>query len=315
MKPEIRTGFFPAAPVAMRRPGIYDEVANWRYAEWLCRHDITGAAVWAHTGRGLLLDREVRIRCGQLWREALGSRLMICGVGAAAGASEKEIIEAAVAMAEDARRCGADALLAFPPQGLPAADAEAGIVRYHEALTQVGLPVIAFYLYEQAGGISYTNEALARILELDGVVGIKTATLDSVMRFQEIAELMAAFPEKALLTGEDRMFGYTLMRGAQGALVGLGAVETELQLAMFKSWHSSDYKHFVQWARLVDYLAEAIFIQPMEGYVGRLLYALALRGIIPPESAYDPWGPELSEWEKTRIKRVLELVDACRKEA
>lgn len=310
MEMQIRSGFFPAVPVLMDQSGVLDEAAQLQYANWLIAHDITGAAVWAHTGRGLLLSQEDRLKTAELWREQLGDKLLICGVGSAEGPSEKQIIVEALRMADDAKRCGADALLAFPPKGLAGPDATASIIRYHEALTQVGLPVIAFYLYEEAGGVLYTDELLAGILELDGVVGIKTATLDSVMRFQEIAHLMESFPNKALLTGEDRMFGYTLMRGATGALVGLGAVEVALQLRMFRSWQDGDYTSFVKISRLVDYLAESIFIQPMEGYVGRLLYLLSLRGIIPAQAAYDPWGPEITAAEQERIKRVLELIDA-----
>ena len=41
---------------------------------------------------------------------------------------------------------------------------------------------------------------------------MKVATLDSVMRFQEIAAVTREFPEKGLITGEDRMLGYTFTR-------------------------------------------------------------------------------------------------------
>ena len=69
-------------------------------------------------------------------------------------------------------------MLAFPQRSDP--------VGYHRRLGRE-LPVIAFYLYEAAGGVAYDDATLHAILELPEVVGIKVATLDSVMTFQRIA--------------------------------------------------------------------------------------------------------------------------------
>ena len=56
---------------------------------------------------------------------------------------------------------------------------------------------------------------------------------------------------------------------------------------------------------LVDQLAEVLFIDPMEGYIGRILYALAKLGVIPSDAANDPWGPKLTAPELDNINRLL----------
>ena len=43
----------------------------------------------------------------------------------------------------------------------------------------------------------------------------------------------------------------------------------------------------------------------MEGYVRRMLWALAHQGVIPLEAANDPWVPELSRGEYEEVGRVL----------
>src|SRR5208282_3644246 len=84
-------------------------------------------------------------------------------------------------------------------------DSEALIVDYHSAIAEVGLPLILFYLYEEAGGVRYGTETLSRLLERPEVLGIKVATLDSVITFQDLASLIAAVaPGKVLITGEGR---------------------------------------------------------------------------------------------------------------
>ena len=119
-----------------------------------------------------------------------------------------------------------------PAHRLPRpADRDTLILDYHAAVAEAGLPLILFYLYEEAGGISYSPDLLRKLLAMPEVLGIKVATLDSVMTFQDLAQpdRRRDAPDKVLITGEDRFLGYSLMCGAQAALVGMGAACTELQ--------------------------------------------------------------------------------------
>ena len=65
--------------------------------------------------------------------------------------------------------------------------------------------LILFYLYEEAGGVRYGTETLSRLLEWPEVVGIKVATLDSVITFQDLASLIEAVaPGKVLIPRQER---------------------------------------------------------------------------------------------------------------
>ena len=44
---------------------------------------------------------------------------------------------------------------------------------------------------------------------------------------------------------------------------------------------------------LCDRFAQATFIEPMEGYIRRMLWAAAADGGLPADACDDPWGPEL----------------------
>lgn len=184
------------------------------------------------------------------------------------------------------------------------------IVRYHRELAQIGLPVILFYLYEEAGGIAYSYETLERLLSMDHVVGIKLATLYSVIKMQDISRfVLERFPDKALITGEDRMFGYSLTRGSRSALIGLGSVLPELQKDLIESYLKKD-PAFVSLMEKVDFLAEALFVDPMEGYIERVEEALAMMHIIPEDCVFDPYGPGISDADKERIHETLEQLGA-----
>lgn len=312
LRERLSGGLIPAVPLPFDRNGRLHEAGHNSYLRYMSAQAIAGVAVWAHTGRGLLLDDETAGRIMQDWRSALPDKTLIAGVGARGGTAENATA-LTLKMAEAAINYGADALLAYAPTWLRNHDSrDKLIVEYHARLSEIGKPIVLFYLYEAAGGISYTKTVLDELLSLPHIVGIKVATLDSVMTYQDIAQqLKERHPDKLLITGEDRFLGYSLRRGARAALIGLGAICCELQCELMAAHTSGNAGRFLELSDAVDTLAEALFIEPMEGYIGRILMALAHLGVIPVEAAFDPWGPEPAAGEFDRIGRVVNALTAC----
>lgn len=309
----LRHGLIPAVPVPFSATGQIDAAAQVRYVAYMANQPIAAVAVWAHTGRGLHLTREQRLQVLHAWSEGLGpNKPVVAGVGGLPGfaADFAAYMASALEMARDALDGGAQALLVHPPRLFHRAtditDIDELILHYHEQLASTGGPLILFYLYEAAGGILYSPELLRRLLSLPQVLGIKLATLDSVMTFQMVTNLIAReFPGKLLMTGEDRFLGYSLMCGAQAALVGMGAACTTLQHNLMKAYFEGRAAEFLELSRAVDRLSQVLFIPPMEGYIRRILQALVHLGLISRESAHDPWGPELSENEFVELGDTL----------
>jgi len=269
-------------PVPFRGSAI-DFAAQRAYASWMAGQRIAGVAVWAHTGRGPHLADDQRRVVLEEWRAALPGKVIVAGANGPT-------------MARAAKRGGADALLAFPVR-------ENAVV-YHDELSQE-LPVIVFYLYEAAGGVSYDDPTLHAILSLPNVLGIKVATLDSVITFQRIAAVMRDHPDKLLITGEDRFLGYSLMMGARAALIGMGAALTDLQAALLEAFAGRDHDGFLRLSTQLDAFSRVTFTEPMEGYIRRMLWALAADGVIPDEACDDPWGPELPPAEREAVRRAV----------
>jgi 4-hydroxy-tetrahydrodipicolinate synthase len=317
---QLAHGLVPAVPVPHRADGSLDAAAQEAYAAWMARQDIAGVAVWAHTGRGLHLSEEVAAAVLSSWRRALPGKVLVAGAGArprvrpghpglrATPPADPRgltdfVIGATTAMAKQARDLGADAILVYPPSLLAGlADHEERFVEVHAALADVGLPLIAFVLYEAAGGCPYGERALDRILALPHVVGVKVATLDSVVTFQAIAARVPA--DKLLITGEDRFLGYSLMMGARSALIGMGAALTGLQAALLSAHASGDCERFVRLSAACDRLGAAAFRDPVGGYIRRMLWILAAEGVIPREATFDPWGPVVPQEQLAEAERV-----------
>ena len=313
LRARLAGGLVAAVPVPFGEGGRLHAGAQEAYLRYMAGQPVAGVAVWAHTGRGLLLDEPTAGRVLRDWRGALPRRVLIAGAGCREAAGPDEATARTVVMAERAARLGADAVLVYAPTWLRGQRRrEDLIVEHHRRVAAAGLPLVVFYLYEEAGGISYPPAVLDELLSMPEVVGIKMATLDSVMTYQDVSrQVSARHPDKLLITGEDRFLGYSLRRGAGAALVGMGAVCCELQAALLRAHSGGEAERFLRLSDDVDMLAESLFVRPVEGYIRRVLWALVHLGVIPPEAAHDPWGPELARREFDEVGRVLAALAAA----
>ena len=281
-------GLIPAVPVPFRGRAIAAD-AQARYARWMARQPVAGVAVWAHTGRGPHLAPAERRDVLAVWRAALPERVIVAGANS-------------LAMAREAKAGGADCVLAFPQRDDP--------VGYHRALA-AELPVLAFYLYERAGGVAYDDATLDRILALPNVAGIKVATLDSVPTFRRVA---ARVPSgKLLVTGEDRFLGESLELGARAALIGMGSALTDVQADLLRARAAGDAAVFARLSECCDDFSRVTFQEPVEGYVRRMLWAAAAEGAIPDDACDDPWGPPLDPAERDAVRQAVQDARAARR--
>ena len=320
---QLNGALIPAVPVPRRANGQLHPEAQRTYAGWMAGQPVAGVAVWAHTGRGLHLDADTREQVLSSWRAAMPApAVIIAGCGVPAGgaplpsdarARTDEVIRRTMAMATAARAGGADALLVHPPSHLATLpDAPARVLALHDALAEAGLPLIAFLLYQRASGLEYDDALLDELLALPHVIGVKLATLDSVMRFQTAAARMAVHHrERLLITGEDRFLGYSLMIGAQCALIGMGAARARMQAALVRAAQEHDAPALVRLTMVCDRFAAATFREPMEGYIRRMLWVLVEDGIIPEEACHDPAGPSLDREERARVAQAVRDLDAA----
>ncbi len=305
----LRGCVVPAVPVPFGDDGDIDVELQDAYVSWMARHEIGGVAIWAHTGRGTKLTDEQREQVARTWRSGLDGHALICGVGVSDSVdlpsdpdSLTEVVLRAVAdSAAAARSYGADAALVYPPNALSdLPEAEERVLEYHRAAGAAGIPLIAFFLYEAAGGVSYSPALIKRLLELDSVVGIKVATLDSVITYQDILDVVTRVPDALPITGEDRFLGYSLMAGAQSALIGMAAAVTDRCTALLNAHASKRWSDFHELSSMLDVFSRTTFVAPMEGYVQRMLWALEADGVFS-RPAHDPWCPTLELNERDRV--------------
>lgn len=304
----------PAVPVPWSPDGRIHRAAQESYVRYMASQEVGGVAVWAHTGRGLHLDRDVRLEVMRSWREGFSDgRVIIAGVGALPDDSLEEnarirkFEDDTMRMAEDAVELGADAFLVYAPviyRDRP--DQDERVIEYHRKIAGLGVPIVLFYLYREAGGISYSPETLDQLMRIPETCAIKLATLDSVTTYQDVSRMLhEKFPNVALITGEDRMLGYTIMRGGVAALIGMGSACTAPQVELMDAYFNGDAGRFVELSNQIDDFAELTFSRPLDRYVVRMLWALVIEGVIPEDAANDVLGLSVTVEEVREIAAVM----------
>jgi 4-hydroxy-tetrahydrodipicolinate synthase len=276
------------------------------YAAALREGGVGALAVGAHTGRGAYLDPAELAWLVRAFGEASGLPV-VAGLSVhttRGGHAPDDLERLLVTTALQLRAAGADALLVSPVAGASRADT----VRLHERLgREVGLPLLAFVLYERASGCQYDAGTVTELLGLPLVCGVKVALLDDAMGCQDLlVAARQADPEALLLTGEDRMYGPSLMWGAEAALVGIAAALPSWSTEVLDTWTRGDHTGFVASSLRLDALACATFRAPMEGYVQRMAWVAAWQGVIPAAVARDPFGPSLPRDEHDHLVRTLD---------
>lgn len=313
----LRGHVVPAVATPMAADGSVQWNALASYGERIASGTgIGGLAVWAHTGRGLHLSRDARVRVLDTLRAATKLPLVV-GAGVPKDEPARDFAacaEATVAMAADAAAHGADAVMVYPWPGLrddPERDRRT-IELHQRVAAAVKLPLLGFYVHAKAGGYAYSPALVTELLALPNLAGVKLATLDRAVDCQDVIWTIRAAGEGRLaVTGEDRMFGPSLMWGADAALVGIAAAAPHLSATLVRGWTRQDLPAFVEASARLDRFAAATFFAPIEGYVQRMLWAAAYEGLIPADAAHDLYGPGLPESERLRVHAVLaELADA-----
>lgn len=299
MKLDLR-GLIPALVLPMTEDAKVDEGGLRKYVRHVAETKPKALAINVDTGEGPHLWPKERLRVLELVLEEVGDRIpVVAGLGA-------QFTEQAVTLAREIKEVGAHGLLVFPIgayQGLPL-DPEVP-VRYHAAIGDAtGLPLILFQLQPALGGVNFEPDTLSRLCRVTQVAAIKEASFDARLFVEVRDAVKAARSECVFLTGNDNFIYESFVLGAEGALIGFGAVATRQQVVLIE--HALAGRH--QEARAImdrlTPLVNVIFSAPVRNYRARCKAALVMQGILDRETVRPPLLP-ISDAERTRIREAM----------
>jgi 4-hydroxy-tetrahydrodipicolinate synthase len=295
-------GLIPATVLPMTVDARIDEPGLRRYIAHVAATGPKAVAINADTGEGPHLWPEERRRVLEIAIDEVGDRVpVIAGLGAG-------FTEQAVALAREFKEIGAAGLLVFPISAYQGAPLDPEVpLRYHAAIAEAtGLPLVLFNLQPALGGVLFSPEALNRLCQIAEVAAIKEASFDAKL-FVEIREAVkSARPDCVFLTGNDNFVYESFVLGAEGALIGFGAVATRQQVELIDYALEGDFDEAKTIMDRLTPLANAIFATPVRNYRARAKEALVMQGLLERATVREPLLP-VSDDERGSVREALVL--------
>lgn len=298
-------GVIPALVTPMTTNFEFDPDAFRRYVKWMRKFSgISGVAVNADAGEGAHLLPDEKEEIIRIARAELGpEKYIVAGVSGPSTAL-------AVQQGMEAKSSGASALLVFSnPDYLTVPLPWTVPFFYHQAIgTATGLPLIVFQLWPQGGGVIYSEETLLKLASLESITALKEASFDASTLVATLRTLRKAERRISVLTGSDTIILESFMLGADGALIALGNIGTDLFVRMFESVRKRNIDEAVEIAQRLQPTIDVLYAPPLRDYRARVKEALALQGVIENTAVRPPLLP-LSSDERDAIGKALKQSD------
>jgi 4-hydroxy-tetrahydrodipicolinate synthase len=199
-----------------------DEAALTAHAEWLIGCGIHGLVPCGTTGEFPALTPDEHRRVIELYVQAAAGRVpVIAGIGALS-------TTAAIDLAQDAERLGADALMVVPPFYDPLDFAT--LATFLRAVAEsTSLPIV-YYNVPGATGIRLTADQIAELGEIDGVDYLKDTSGDAVT----LTDLLVSRTDKIkAFNGWDTLTFIGIASGAEASVWGAANIVPELAVQLW----------------------------------------------------------------------------------
>lgn len=222
------SGIMPAVASPCSEDDTFLEEEFAALVTCLYGHGIHGLYVGGGTGDGYNQRPDERKRGAEIACE-LGrqhQRKTIVHVGAL---NSRE----AMALAEHAAECGADALASMPPP----TRGQAELVLYYRDICRAGqLPVIIYHIPALTG---YTPnlENMLELLDIEGIVGLKATDWNLFF----IRRLLLERPDICVFNGYDEYLALSLFYGATGGIGTFYNLFPELFLGIYRAVQAGDF--------------------------------------------------------------------------
>ncbi|MGI9170801.1 MAG: 4-hydroxy-tetrahydrodipicolinate synthase [Caulobacteraceae bacterium] len=229
--------------------GAVDEAAFARLVERQIAAGVHGLVPMGTTGEASTLSHAEHEKVTELCVEIAAGRVpVIAGAGANSTARAIELVR-------HARSAGAAAALVVAPYyNRPSQE---GLFRHYAATAEaVDFPVVVYNIPSRSA-VDISNETLARIAALPGVIGIKDATGDIA---RASLQRLALGPAWTLLSGDDpTALGY-MAHGGHGCISVTANVAPSAVAAFFDACLLKNWDNALTWQDKLIHLHRALFL-------------------------------------------------------
>ena len=273
-----------------------DREGTVKLVEHLLSAGVHGLFLLGTTGEGPSLSYKLRYEFVELVCKTNNGRVPV--LVAVTDTSFNE----SVRLAEYAKECGADAVVAAPPYYFPGNQKE--LVDYFKALADA-LP-LPLYLYNMPSKVHvFLN--VTSVLELSGhpnIIGVK----DSSGNAGYLGDLLYYFKDTdfAVFIGPEEVTGQNVLMGASGGISGGANIFPELFVEMYNASAAKDLEKLQDVQKRISFLSRTLYtLLPTDAsFLKAVKKACELKGIINDGRPAWPYSP-CTESETAAIQEAL----------
>ncbi len=286
------TGCGTAMVTPFRMDGSLDEPTLRRLIQRQIEHGIDFLVPCGTTGESPTLTREEHLRVVEITvEEAKGKVPVLAGAG---GYNTHEVVE----LARECERLGAHGLLSVTPYyNKPTQE---GLYQHYKKIaSEVPLPIVIYNIQGRTG-VNVETSTLARLAEIENIVGVKEASGN----ISQMAEVLHRLPERFnVLSGDDAITLPLIALGGRGIISVVSNEIPHIMTELARLGNRGDFAAARAIQRRYYPLMQVNFIEANPGPVKWAMYRMGLL-----EPAYRlPMVPP-SEASQAKIERVLEAV-------
>ena len=279
--------------------GSLDEAAMRRLVRRQIESGIDFLVPCGTTGESPTLSREEHLRVVAITvEEARGKKPVLAGAG---GYNTHEVIE----LARECEKLGADGVLSVTPYyNKPTQE---GLYQHYKAIAaKIHLPLIV-YSVQGRTGVNVEPATLARLAEIDNIVGVKEASGN----ISQQAEVLHCVPENfTVLSGDDAVAIPLIALGGRGLI---SVVSNQIPAQMTELVRAANQNDFARARLLQRAWLPLMQINFVESNPMPVKWAMHLMGLLEPNFRLPMVPP--SDSAKQKIEAVLRACGLCNEEA
>lgn len=287
-------GIIPAVVTPFKPNYELDEEGLKKLVDYLVKNRVHGIMMTGGNGEFPHLLHWERRKVLEIAIEAAKGRVPIIACTASCSTKETLILTA------HANEVGADAVIMVPPYyfKLP----EESIYKHYKTVAEkVKIPVIVYNNPEYTGN-NISPKLMAKLSEINGVVGIKQSNYD----ISQTAEIIRLVGDKiAVLTGIDSQLYPTLCIGGKGVFSTAACVVPRQMVELYEAFESGDYPTAFEIHKKLQTINRFLEYDP--GYVAPCKEMLGMLGL--PAGPVRPPLPPFPNEKRIEIEEALQALN------
>ncbi|NYZ16516.1 dihydrodipicolinate synthase family protein [Azospirillum sp. RWY-5-1] len=294
-------GVYVATVCPMRPDFAIDEDALAAHLQdAMATPGMRGVLINGHAGENFMLSREEKRRVVAIAHATIGDRAVIVSGLNAEGSLEAQ------RHAADARDAGADALMVFPPFSWALSQDADMAVTHHRMIAEAAPgPLMLYQAGVRAGTMAYTHDALARLVQIPGVVGIKEGSWEAAAYEANRRLVKAVAPQVSVMASGDEHLLTCFVVGSEGSLVSLAVLVPDAIVGLERAVLAGDLERARGHHSVIQPLARAIYGTAPGGLAtARLKCCLKMVGKLRHDVMRPPIGP-LPDHEVAMLRSAL----------